>query len=162
MTKEKGIFANMFKGGENKKVPQTFEECYQQDKVSSNLWIWAKRLETLGAVLLVALAVIGIGMSIQASFVDEVASFSSYTYTETVFHADILFTSLITWALYAFLEYCAYHILALFIGSLGSIVQNTNISANVALYNSAKAEGAAKESQGEKESGTQNADEESK
>lgn len=43
-------------------------------------------------------------------------------------------TSLFTYAFYAFLEYCAYHAIALLIGALASIVQNTNVSANLALY----------------------------
>ena len=51
------------------------------------------------------------------------------------FDFEIFIPLLLETALYAFLEYCAYHILALLIGALASIVQNTKISANVALYN---------------------------
>ena len=57
----------------------------------------------------------------------------------TVFEA--LVNNIFSWTLYSFLEYCAYHILALLVGSLATIVQHTKITANITLYNSAKTEG---------------------
>jgi len=38
------------------------------------------------------------------------------------------------WALYAFLEYCLYHAIALLISALACITQNTIITADIALF----------------------------
>lgn len=46
----------------------------------------------------------------------------------------MFFELLVQTAVYAFIEYCAYHVLALLVGALGSIVQNTRINADLALY----------------------------
>lgn len=116
-----------------KKVPKSLKECYATDNVSSNLWSWSYRLEIWGGRVLVILIIVGIistiGEAIQLADIDEDLAFLSVV------------TSLITWGLYAFLEYCAYHVLSLVIASLATIVQNTRITANVALYNVAKEEG---------------------
>ena len=116
-----------------KKVPKSLKECYATDKVSSNLWSWSERLEVWGGRVLVILIIIGIistiGQAIQVVDIDE----------DLVFITVI--TSIITWILYAFIEYCVYHVLSLLIASLATIVQNTRITANIAIYNVAKEEG---------------------
>ena len=118
--------ANMFSGKSDKLIPKTLAECTQRDATVTNLHIWAERLESWGQILFVILIIIGIISTI----------------TDTVTMADIdedmafmtCITSAITWGIYAFIEYCAYHVLALLISALASITQNTIISANVALY----------------------------
>ena len=116
-----------------KKVPKSLKECYATDNVSSNLWSWSEWLEVWGGRVLVILIIIGIistiGQAIQVADIDE----------DLVFITVI--TSMITWILYAFIEYCAYHVLSLLIASLATIVLNTRITANVAIYNVAKEEG---------------------
>ena len=122
--------ANMFSGKTNKQIPTSLNECTQEDATVSNLHTWAKRLENWGQILFVILIIIGIISTI----------------AETINMADInedmafmtCITSAITWGLYAFIEYCAYHVLALLISALASITQNAIISANVALYQAAK------------------------
>ena len=116
-----------------KKIPKNLKECYETDSVSANLWGWSLWVEKWGRIILFVILAIGtfstIGVTIEAVEIDSDAWFL------------VLLSSALTWALYAFLEYCAYHIISLLIASLASIVQNTRVSANVALYNTAKVDG---------------------
>ncbi len=146
--------ANMFSGNQEKKIPKSFKDCYKTDGITQNLWLWCERLEKWGKILFWILIVIGIvdtiiaGINahqlieqIGAETVEEIREASAEMGIEipTVFEA--LVNNLLSWTLYSFLEYCAYHILALLVGSLATIVQHTKITANITLYNSAKAEG---------------------
>jgi len=54
---------------------------------------------------------------------------------------EVLITNMFLWFVYAVLEYYASRILALLVDSLASIVHNTRITADVALYQQAQAEG---------------------
>lgn len=134
--------ANMFSGNTTKSVPKTFDECIRIDAVSENLWTWSERLERWGKILFIILIIVGIIATIAAGveandFLEEVGYIDRIELAEvgvevpSVF--DVVITSLLQWGLYAFLEYCAYHVLALLIGALASITQNTIITANVAL-----------------------------
>lgn len=120
-----------------KKIPKSLKECYATDNVSSNLWGWSEWLEVWGGRVLVILIIIGIistiAQAVQVAQIDENLVFLT------------VITSIATWVLYAFIEYCAYHVLSLLIASLATIVQNTRITANVAIYNVAKEEGILKE-----------------
>ena len=117
--------ANMFSNKTEKKIPKTLNDCVKPDATVANLHTWAERLESWGKFLFKALIVIGIISTIfdavEVSDVDE----------ELILGAII--TSATSWALYAFIEYCAYHVLALLVSALASITQNSIISANVAL-----------------------------
>lgn len=134
--------ANMFSGHTNKEIPKYMSECLQPDPVTTNLWRWCERLETWGKFLFWAIALFGIISAISVAFVtEEVVSKLGYTIeTETVtkFEFGLLLMTLLEFALYAFLEYCAYHALALLLGALASITQNTNITANIVLYEANK------------------------
>ena len=125
--------ANMFTGKSKKQIPKTLSECVSPDATATNLHYWSEKLENWGQILFVILIIIGIISTIvdtvNMSDVNEDMAFATFL------------SSAITWALYAFIEYCAYHVLALLISALASITQNTIISANVALYESAKSEG---------------------
>lgn len=126
---------NMFTGHSQKKVPKTLNDCIKPDGVSSNLWIWAERLEKWGSSLFVLIIIFGIINTISTGVttyqeIDILGDEDAAT-RATVFAVS---TSLFTYALYACLEYFAYHAIALLIGALASIVQNTNVSANLALY----------------------------
>lgn len=118
--------SNMFSGKSNKQIPQNLSECTREDATATNLHYWSERLESWGHFVFIFLIVIGI--------------FSTVIDTYTVAQADeemalvTCFSSIIEWGLYAFLEYCAYHVLALLISALASITQNTIITANVSLY----------------------------
>lgn len=132
--------ANMFSGNQKKTIPRTFEECYREDDVSSNLWLWGERIERFGKILLVILIIIGVVLAISTSITEQQIEQEGYYYTHTVtqknFDSKNFFGVLFDYAVYAFIDYCAYHALALLICALASIVQNTNISANIALFNS--------------------------
>ncbi len=144
----------MFSRNQEKKIPRNFKDCYKTDSITQNLWLWCERLEKWGYILFRILIVIGVidtiiaGINahqlieqIGAETVEEIREASAEMGIEipTVFEA--LVNNLLSWTLYSFLEYCAYHILALLVGSLATIVQHTKITANIALYNSAKTEG---------------------
>ncbi len=122
--------ANMFSGKSDKQIPKTLNECIRTDSTVSNLHAWAERLERWGETLFVILIVVGvIATIIEAAALVDV--------NEDMIFPTIV-TSIITWGLYAFIEYCAYHVIALLISALASITQHTMISANIALLESSK------------------------
>ena len=119
--------ANMFSGNEKREIPTGLSQCTQASPVASNLWLWAKRLETLGKVLFWIIILIGVietGVLISAANDAKAESGELF---------DVLFSQIVKYSLSAFIEYCSYHVLALLVGSLASIVQNSKISADVAL-----------------------------
>lgn len=142
--------ANMFSGNQRKPTPKSLAECKAPDETSSNLWIWAERLETWGKVFFVILIIWGvISAIVSAVEAQEVIDYLKDEFGIMYEHyakeagieipsvADIFFNELITWAFYAFLEYCTYHVIALLVAALATITQNTRIAANIALYNCA-------------------------
>lgn len=138
---------NMFSGNREKQIPKDLKDCYKTDSTTQNLWIWCERLETCGKILFWILIIGGLIFSISTSIVEkevivEEATFWREAETELreTFDFEIFIPLLFETALYSFIEYCAYHVLALLISSLASIVQHTKITANIALYNSAKSE----------------------
>lgn len=145
--------ANMFLGNQEKKIPKDFKECYKTDSITQNLWLWCERLEKWGFRICIALAVIGIFSIISngietAQLLDklnidmnEIKTASTKYGIEIKSVFEVIVEEIFRWSLYCFLEYCAYHILALLVGSLATIVQHIKITTNISLYNSAKAEG---------------------
>ena len=125
---------NMFSENQNKKIPNSIDECLKPDSVSSNLWILCQRLENLGKILFWIIIVFGVIFSVVSSFREVDVEGILYDYTDTEFDFEMLCELLVQTAVYAFIEYCAYHVLALLIGALGSIVQNMRINADLALY----------------------------
>ena len=107
----------------NKRVPKTLNECIAPDKVSSNLWSWSERIEKGGKIILGILIAVGLFDGISSGIKEgELAGWIS---------------ALIDFAIYgiiAAVEYCVTKAVSLLLGALASIVQNTNISANIALY----------------------------
>ena len=144
---------NIFSGNREKKIPKTFKDCYKIDNVTKNLWIWCERLEKWGFIFCLILGIIGIISIVSegiemAELIDElnidtkeIESTAAELGIEIKSVFEVVFEGILQWSFYCFLEYCTYHVLALLIGSLASIVQHTKISANITLYNSAKAEG---------------------
>ncbi len=119
--------SNMFSGNTKKRVPKDLKSCYETDSLTKNLWSWCEKIEKLGSFLFWTIILVGLVVAILISV--EASS-------ESGFFIAILIT-----LFYAFLEYCAYHIIALLIGSLASIVQHNKITANISLYKVAKEEG---------------------
>ncbi len=137
--------ANMFSGHTEKKIPKDLESCYkldaQDDAVTYNLWRWSEATEKIGKILFWFIVISGIAIAIYTSISTvEVTKGTYYTYTktETKFDVELFITALLDTARYALIEYFAYHVIALLIASLATIVQHTKITANIALYNAAK------------------------
>ncbi len=132
--------ANMFSGNIKKEIPKNIEECYKTDPITQNLWVWAERLERWGLVICVFMAIVGVIEIISTGIqVAEILSgYNQYMSTDYYSVSDAVFDCLLNWVFYCFLEFCVYHVLALLVGSLATIVQNTKISANVAIYNLSK------------------------
>lgn len=156
--------ANMFSGNQVKKIPKNFKECYKTDNVTQNLWLWCERLEKWGFRIFIALLIIGITTIIKEGVeaaqllnelyidMDEIRTATAEYGIEIKSVYEVVIENIFLWSLYSFLEYCAYHILALLVGSLANIVQHTKITANIALYNSAKAEGVCENNDSEEKS----------
>lgn len=123
--------ANMFTETRIHNSPKSLEDCTKTDKVTDNLWIWASRIETFGEILLVLIVLYGIISAI-------VASVSDMHATNSGFPVGTFLLRLLTGALWAFIEYCAYHVIALLVGSLASIVEHTRISARLLEYRELK------------------------
>ena len=115
-----------------RKIPKSLKECYEQDSVTRSLCQWSERLKSWGSKVLVVLIIIGI-----ISTISEVIEAMQIDGSLAIF---VAVASAITWGLYAFIEYCVYNVLALFIRALASIVYNSQITANVSLYNLARTE----------------------
>ena len=131
--------ANMFFQNNQKNIPRNLEECYRQNDVSADLRSWGKKAEKLGKVLFIIIIIAGIIVSLATSITSKTVikgSYYSYTDTETDFNFQLFLIKSVTYAIYAFAEYCIYHIVVLLMYSLAEIVQNSSITANIALYNS--------------------------
>ncbi len=128
---------NLFAGQSQKIVPKSLSDCIQPDGVSKKLWHWAEKIEMWGGVIFVCLCFYAVISTIYEGIttyntVVVLSSDDSVRATTTFFS---IFTNICTFSIYAFLEYIIYHAITLLIGALASIVQNTNISTNLSLYN---------------------------
>ena len=124
--------SNMFSNKDRKYIPRTLADCIQPDGTVIHLHGWAERIESWGKTLFGILIVIGILITIVATIVAaRVGDGMGFT---------VFIISAISWGISAFIEYLAYHAIALLISALASITQNTAISANVALYEASKDE----------------------
>ena len=115
-----------------RKVPDTLEKCLEVDPLSQNLWDWAENLEKFGAIILLLIIIAGIVFT-------GLAVVEAEDLGESSLWAGCL--TLLTWAFYAFIEYCVYHALSLLMSALATIVQNTTIAANIAAYNTSIQQG---------------------
>ena len=120
----------MFTENLEKEIPKSLNDCYKTDNLTKNLWIWCERIEKVGIIFFRVLIVLGIIISI-------IGLINDMDYNEDQALPNLI-TTFTTWGIYAFIEYVSYHVIALLIGSLASIVQHTKITANVALYNCKK------------------------
>lgn len=119
-------------------IPSSIEECYRTDSTSNGLWYWCEQVEKWGNIFFFTIIVVGIVISIITSQTTNLVYYGEFNFW-------LFFASMVTWIIYAVLEKVLYKIVVLILSSYATIVQNTTISANVALYNV---------SQNEKEKGT--------
>ena len=133
--KRRYIMSNMFTGKQNKKVPQSIADCIAPDSLSLNLWRWCQRVETFGWIMATVVIILGFIQSIQAaSAVQELETL--YGRDKQSFDVWVFLLGLLETAIKAFITYCSFHSVALLLGAISSIVQNTRISADLALLNS--------------------------
>lgn len=108
-------------------MPKSLDECIVPYPTTENLYRWAERLKSLGYVLCCILIVCGLFNA--ASIADTMRAASK----EAVFNA--LLPIIIQWAIYVFIVYCVYHVLAVLFEALATTVQCKVITTKVALYN---------------------------
>lgn len=108
--------ANMFSDVQQKEIPKSFKDCYANDQITDNLWQWAKHLETIGKFFAIVSGI--------ATFITGIAMI------EATDGSSILIC-FIAAPIVAFLEYVSFHVIALLVGSLATIVQHTKITANI-------------------------------
>ena len=122
--------SNPFKAKDRLNVPRDLEDCCFTDDTARELWRIAELVESWGAFLLIAILVLGTVVSISTtSFMSRIAEGSGFT---------AFLCSAIVWGILAVLVYAGCHLISLTIRALASIVQNTRVSANVALYTTSK------------------------
>lgn len=128
--------SNMFKETSKYSKPISVEDSVKTDRVINNLWCWCSRIETLGMVLFLILIIIGVITAVISGFETIGINYSGKPKVE--FNFGTFIVNLINSALYAFIEYCAYHIIALLIGALASITQHTKATAKLLEYQLSK------------------------
>lgn len=120
---------SLFGEHKQKVIPSSLQDCTKMDSVSKSLWQWAKNLEMIALILFWLNAVAGliVGIGLGADAYDD---------------GFLLFMAGFLGGLFAgVLAYLAFFVAALLVGSLASIVENTRVSADVALFEAAKANG---------------------
>lgn len=127
--------------GDQTTIPSTLEECMEDDVYAKQILGWSKILEKFGKWLFIILIILGVIVAFYTANqeVPYQSYYGSIKYSNE-FNAGLFFGSLATWALYSFIEYCTYHAIALLLGGLAMIVQNTKVSASVSLYEANKGE----------------------
>lgn len=138
---------NMFVEAAKYRPADSVDECLKTDPVSDNLWLWAQRLERWGKTLMILLLVWGIYEII--SNVVQTAEYISFLEDkhgvdweracavlgcEIPSLFDVAVDGILQWGFICFIEYCAYHALALFIGALASITHDSKVTARLAEY----------------------------
>lgn len=118
-----------------KKIPTKLNDCIEPDGVSKNLWKWVKAFEGLGKLLFYCIIVIGVISTIS----DNVSAYQTGSIISDDAATLAAFFSVLktggTFFIIAFVEYLIYNAIVLGLSALASLVQNTNISTNLALYN---------------------------
>lgn len=123
---------NPYTDKERMSIPRDLNDCCSADSTSRELWRIAEKVESWGVFLLIGIIILGliisVGTATTANEMFDGSAFSAFMY------------SAIIWIIIAIIEFIGYHLIALFIRAVASIVQNTRVSANVALYTTYKSE----------------------
>ncbi|WP_405354068.1 hypothetical protein [Ruminococcus sp.] len=105
-----------------KNVPNNIEECKKFDEISKKVANVSDSLEAIGVVLCIIILIAGV-----------IFSFANHD----IFGGWGVFISLLVSVVIAFINYYAFHISSAIVMGVARIVYNTEVSSNVALYNSA-------------------------
>ena len=106
----------IYRFSSTKKIPKSLDECKQIDDVSANLWAWAERIDTIGLVYSIIVALI--------AFIAILVNYGFSYFLLALLAAPIVFI----------VSYAGFFAVSLILAALASITQNTCVSANVALY----------------------------
>ena len=131
--------ANIFKEQKNRSTPKTFKECVDKGPIEKEIWDWADRVQMIGEIILCLIITGGLFVSIVVGVEEEAANYYSKS-PEVTFNMGKSFVSLVIFTVCGLVEYCTYHVIALSLGAKASIVENTRISANIAMYKAAQEE----------------------
>ena len=109
-------------------ISQNLDQCKQRDSVSSGLLEWANSVIGIGQAIMAIVLIFGIFSIIEA-----------LPLLEEIFEGELEYfvaflTPVITCILSAVGVYFVYQVTALLLRALASIVYNSHVSANVALY----------------------------
>ena len=109
-------------------IPHKLDECCEADNTTKELLRIANLVETWGGFILVGILILGVVFSIITGYI-----VSDISYDVSPFAGFV--PSFVIWLIAAVIEFVTYHLLALAIRALASLVQSTRVTANVALYN---------------------------
>ncbi len=103
-------------------MPKGLNECSGNDSLSGDLWHWASITETIGKVLAVIIGIVGL--------------FIAYSVAGAgwEFNFFLFLILLIVAGVGAFIQYILFHLIALLIGALAGIYQNTKKAARLKAY----------------------------
>lgn len=107
-------------------IPRNLKECQTEDQTAAELWRVSEVVEKWGGIILIVIIAIGLICSFS---VHKLANSFSYEPDYSAF-----LTSAAVWGLAALIEYVTYYLIVLFVRAVASLVQNTKVSARVALY----------------------------
>ncbi len=128
--------------GNSKIIPENLNDCLRPDGISSALWAWSGRTLSIGKGLLFLVIVFGIINTVSVSITTysnvELTGDEDAAAVATVF---AVLTELLVCAAYAFVTYGLSHIVSLLVSAAASLVRNTNVSTNLALYGAKKKTG---------------------
>ena len=123
--------ANIFSNQPHHSIPTSLSQCTQENPTATDIRRWAAWIESIGQVLVSIIAIAG-GLLTLVLFIVSIQ--------ESFFSALLMLVILaITFTVICFVTYLGYHLPALIIGALASIVQSTTVSANVALLSASQA-----------------------
>ncbi|MBQ6997373.1 MAG: hypothetical protein IJN60_03260 [Oscillospiraceae bacterium] len=122
--------ASLFSSKDKKQIPATLEECLQEDGVVREIHLWVEGFVKWCKIIVNIVSIIGL-------FATIFEAIEAYDVTN-IFNTAGFFLSLIPWLLLSWFGVSACEAVALLIKALAKIVQNTTVSANVALYESGK------------------------
>ena len=122
----------VFTESKRRNIPKRFEECVREDAVSSRLWSWCNIFELLAYILPLIFVIVS---AIAFAYVNAKYGIgANVEYSKTIFGFNYEISALIRITWRACLIWLLFHLSALLIGALASIVQSTRISSDLALY----------------------------
>lgn len=133
------LFNTMFDSVVSEKPASSLEECSKKDSIANNLWSYTLNIEKWGKILFFLVLIFGLISSIAESWQAAQQIGINYWGTEEteidwgIFFSGFFF-SMLLYIWYAIIEYFVYHVVALLLGALAGIYQNTRQTAKIAEY----------------------------